>query len=500
MKWYELNKKYLLIYCILSMLSLLYILPIILVNLYFKDDLGWSLVGEIGLKGDGRPLGDYLVRVLCGGKPITDTAPLPLILVVLFLSYALVLYAKANLDFVSDSFTLVIVLLFVITNPLAMECLAYRYGSMVMFLALALPFIIFSVPDTVSRAKLFTYSMVLSIALMSLYQPALGMCLVLFIYNIFFTIIDNRKMNYIQEGIRIAGIGVGSILYKLIISSHYIADSDWRYEASQTLTLNPSSIKIVVENILASCNYIKNYMAETTLWYQIVLILTILFAVVSVVALYYKESTKKGWMKALQIAFLIISPILVFVSTFLPMMLLRTLAVKNRIFIALGGFLLYVGIFLLYYAKKHKALLHPLLLLIALCILYSYTYIYAFGNALNNQNEYAKYIVYTIAHDLETINADGEFTTVSFIGKMPRTKRMQMVYDKYPSFEGLLPRYFTNDSWIGGAYVLHYLQDDLIITSDDETDRQVIASEEPIMSNSLYSCYLNSDKIIISFE
>lgn len=125
---------------------------------------------------------------------------------------------------------------------------------------------------------------------------------------------------------------------------------------------------------------------------------------------------------------------------------------------------------------------------------------YSFGNALNNQNEYAKYIVYNIAHDLETINADGEFTTVSFIGKMPRTKRMQMVYDKYPRFEELLPRYFTNDSWIGGAYVLHYLQDDLIIKSDDETDRRVIASEEPITSNSLYSCYLNSDKIIISFE
>lgn len=84
MKWYQLDKKDIINYLLLSMLSLLYILPIVLINLYFKDDLGWSLRGSIGLKGDGRPLGEYLVLTLCGGEPVTDTAPLPLVLAVLF--------------------------------------------------------------------------------------------------------------------------------------------------------------------------------------------------------------------------------------------------------------------------------------------------------------------------------------------------------------------------------------------------------------------------------
>ena len=500
MKWYELNKKYLWMFFIVSILSLLYVFPIILVNIYFKDDLGWSLAGEIGLKGDGRPLGEYLVHALCGGRPVTDTAPLPLILLVLFLSYTLVLYVKTNLDFVSDHYALIAVLLFVITNPLAVECVAYRYGSMVMFVALGIPFIIFSIPDTISRAKIFIYSMILSIALMCLYQPTLGMCLVLLINNIFFAIIHNRKLNYISEGVRIAGIGVGAVLYKIIIPGHYINTADWRYEASQTLELKPGSIIKIIENMRDSCLYIGTFLSETALWYRVALALIIIIAVASIVLFYHRESKKTGWRKAIDIAFLIVSPIAVFFASFLPMLLLKTLSMKGRLFIALGGFLLYIGIFLLYHLKRSRTFALPLSILIVLCILYPYTYMYSFGNALNNQNEYAKYIVYNIAHDLETINADGEYTTVTFIGKMPRTKRIQMLYDKYPSYESLLPRYITNDTWIGGAYVLHYLQDDLKLESDNESDIQVISSEEPVMTNSLYSCYLNGDKIIVSFR
>ena len=146
MKWYQLDKKDIINYLLLSMLSLLYILPIVLINLYFKDDLGWSLRGSIGLKGDGRPLGEYLVLTLCGGEPVTDTAPLPLVLAVLFLSYTLILYARTNLDFISNRYALLTVLLLILGNPFALECLSYRYGSMVMFVALGIPFLIFWIP------------------------------------------------------------------------------------------------------------------------------------------------------------------------------------------------------------------------------------------------------------------------------------------------------------------------------------------------------------------
>ena len=502
MKWYKLNAKYLLYYFILSLLSLLYVFPIILANLYFKDDLGWSLNGSVGLKGDGRPLGEYLVLLLCGGAPVTDTAPLSLILSILFLSYALVLYAKTNLDFLSDNYMLIPVLLFVLTNPLSAECLVYRYGAFVMFTALGIPFIIFSIPKTISKKKLFLYSAFLSAALMSLYQTTIGVCLILLILAFFLEIINQKETPplrafLLREGIRVAGIGVGAIFYQLVIARHYISRTDWRYDASKTLAFKPSSIKAIIDNIIASCHYIKDFISGTALWYQALLAVTILLSLAVILFLYCKGTEQNGRRRIIGIAFLALSPILVFIATFLPIMLLQTLMLKTRTFIALGCFLFYLGILLLCYDKKRKTCIP---LLFVLCILYHFSYTYSYGSALTRQNEYAKYLVYNIANDLETINVNGEFTSISFVGEMPANKQLQMLYDKYPIYDFMLPTYFTNDSWVGGAWVLQYIQDDLTMDKDPEGDAQIISSSTPVISNASYSCYVNSDKIIVSFE
>ncbi len=500
MKWYKLNTKYLLYGFLLSLLSLLYIFPIVLANLYYKDDLGWSLNGSIGLKGDGRPLGEYLVLLLCGGSPVTDTAPLSLILAVLFLSYTLVLYTKTNLDSISDNRMVIPVLLLILTNPLSIECLAYRYGSFVMFTALGIAFLIFSIPETVSKPRLFLYSFFLIIALMSLYQTAIGMCLILIILAVFLEIIEKNAAPaafLFREGIRVAGIGLGAVFYQATIARHYISQLDWRYDASQTLDFKLSSIKTIIENIIAACHYITDFLSGTALWYQLVLGVTIVSAIAAILFFYCKDTEQTGKRKAFGIAFLALSPALVFIAGFLPIMLLKSLMLKTRTFIALGGFLFYLGVLLLYREKKRKTVIH---VLFVLCILYHFTCIYSFGSALSSQNEYAKYMVYNIAHDLETINAEGEYNAVTFVGEMPKNKQVQMLYDKYPIYGYMLPTYLTNNSWMGGAWVLRYLQEDMSLEAETEADTQIIHSAAPVMENAAYSCYTNADKIIVSFQ
>lgn len=502
MKWYKLNAKYLLYYFILSLLSLLYIFPIILANLYYKDDFGWSLNGSIGLKGDGRPLGEYLVLLLSGGSPVTDSAPLSLILSILFLSYALVLYAKTNLDSISDNYMIIPVLLLILANPLSMECLAYRYGTSVMFTALGIPFVIFSIPRTISRLKLFVYSVILSIAFLSLYQTAIGVCLILLILAFFLEIIipnEARPLSgfFLQEGIRVAGIGVGAVFYKLVIARHYIRQSYWQYGASQTLDFKLSSVKTIIDNIMIACGYVKDFVSETALWYQAVLGFAIISALAAILFFYCKETGQTGKRKAFGIAFLLFSPALVFIATFLPIMLLKQQALKARNFIALGCFLFYLGVLLLHYGKNYKTFVYALFVL---CLLYHFSYIYSFGSALTTQNEYAKYLLYNIANDLETISAETEVTTVSFAGEMPKSKRIQTLYDKYPIYVEMLPTYFTNNSWMGGAWVLQYLPEDFSLEEVTEEDEQIIYSAEPVVENTSYSCYVNSEKIIVSFE
>ena len=45
----------------LSIISLLYVFPIILANRYYNDDLSRSLMGLTGWSGDGRPVTEYLM-------------------------------------------------------------------------------------------------------------------------------------------------------------------------------------------------------------------------------------------------------------------------------------------------------------------------------------------------------------------------------------------------------------------------------------------------------
>lgn len=500
MKWYHIDKKYVTNYLLLSVLSFLYVFPVFLINIYFQDDLGWSLRGSLGIKADGRPLTEYLILALSGGEPVTDLAPLPLILGVLFLSYALILYAQANLDYISNRYALTAVLLFMITNPFAIEYLFYRCGCMGAIASLGCPFIIFSIPDTTSKLKIFIYSSLISMGLMSLHPAPIAICLILFVVKIFFLLFQKRKVNYTLEGIRIVGIGTGAIIYKAVIANHFVSRYDWRYDASQTLEIKPESILVIFQNLVNTCKYIVKFLSETAEWYKIILVLFVLSAMFLSVFLYCREKEKSDWSKTIKIAFLVLSPICVFFLSYLPLMILKEQSLKLRIFLAMGSFLFYLGIILLHFTQKHQTLLHSLILLLVLCNFYHYTYIYSFANAVNNQNEYDQYLAYSIAQNLETINADDEFTRFSFIGVAPRSIRTQIYTDKYPMTAKLIPLYFKNDNWRGGAYILHYMQDDLTIEKDTDADRELVASAEPIMANSIYSCYVNDDKIIIVFR
>ena len=109
-------------------------------------------------------------------------------------------------------------------------------------------------------------------------------------------------------------------------------------------------------------------------------------------------------------------------------------------------------------------------------------------------------MVYSIVHDLETLNGKEDFMTFSLEGDVPRARQLQMMCVKYPFFNEIVPVYFTNDTWIGGVWLYHYMQDELKIDQITEEDLSVISSEDPVLNNSLYSCYLNGKKIIVSFH
>jgi hypothetical protein len=119
---------------------------------------------------------------------------------------------------------------------------------------------------------------------------------------------------------------------------------------------------------------------------------------------------------------------------------------------------------------------------------------------LTEQKSYEEYVTYSIVHDIETLEGSDEYQYLTISGHSPKAQEVQMLCEKYPIFNSLIPVYITNNSYLGGALLQHYMQQDLEFTGMTEEDEAITQSGNAVISNSLYDCYRNGDKIIIQFR
>ena len=74
--------------------TVLFVLPLLLANIYYIDDNGRAALGYTNWGPDGRPLADIMIKALFLSAHISDIFPLPLILGVLIISASLTQFAR----------------------------------------------------------------------------------------------------------------------------------------------------------------------------------------------------------------------------------------------------------------------------------------------------------------------------------------------------------------------------------------------------------------------
>lgn len=497
LKKFKLQGIYTKVFIILFVFSTFYVLPIILFNSGINDDLGITLYGATGLNGDGRPLGQFLSNLLSGNGIVTDIGPLPLLCAILILSYALVLYAKGNISFTQDNILLNAVLLVILTNPLSMSILSYRTGGFVMIVALSIPFLLFSFNDEIATWVMGIGAFVSGIAIMSLYQPAFGMCLVLVCINIVFLLLQGKN-RIKKDAIRLIGLFLGAVVYMAFIMPQYIDSEGWRHEASQTVSgISLETIKIFLLNIWKSTIYIINYLRELSQVSKIFLGAFVIVAWGYSLHLAYLKTKENKKICIIAIMGMVVAPCVMAVISYAPLAILNSLGLKCRMFLAFSGVFLYLGIFMLELYKKNKFIVVAILFGY---LLSQYSCMYSYANTVKNEAEYDKYLAYSIAHDIETINAENEYQTFSFSGTAPRSRKYELIRQKYSFYDEIIPKYFSNDIWIGAAWLLPYLQGNIYNEGLNEDDQMTIENSEPVLNNVTYSCYVNENKIIIAFH
>ena len=358
-------------------------------------------------------------------------------------------------------------------------------------------FLLFSFNDEIAAWVIGIAAFVSGIAIMSLYQAAFGMCLVLVCVNIIFLLLQGK--NRIKNDItRLIGLFLGAVVYMVFIMPRYIDSEGWRHKASQTVSgLSLETVKVFLLNIWNSTFYIINYLKGLSKVSKIFLSLFVIAAWGYSLYFGYSKTRDNRKKCVITILALVAAPCVIAVISYIPLAILSSLDIKCRIFIALGGVLLYFGVFMLELSKKNTIIAAVIL---SGYLLSQFSCMYSYGNTVKNETEYEKYLAYSIAHDIETINAENEYQSFSFSGTAPRSRKYELIRQKYSFYDEIVPRYFSNDLWIGAAWLLPYLPDNIYNEGLNENDQTVVDNGEPVLSNSTYSCYVNEGKIIIVFS
>lgn len=493
----RLKKEYMKAYIALVIASLVYIVPVLWAGRYYNDDLARTLYGLKGWKGDGRPLGEWLIVAMTGfGEYIDDIAPLSWLIAVVILSYGLIVYAQNCLDDVCGSKWCVIPLLFVVTNPFAIENWSYRYDCIIMFTAMAIVFLLYSLPKQ-SYIRYAVITLVATILIMSTYQVAIGMCIVLSALDVFLCVKrqENIRRALVYNLIAMLTIGAGAVLYKFTIAEYFVDEMGWQKEASQLLHGSLKEILVTVyNNVMGALRVIGMFWTDMSWVYKGTGVLIILFAFVLLLYSCYYHRENRIMCLGLGSLFLPVA----FGGTFLPLVLLNSSSWTSRRLLSFGGFFFFVAVVLFAGTRSEKRR-KICVLLLSVCLFQHYTYMAAYGNALKSQKEYDEYLVYWVMHDVETVR-ENEECSLSFVGNAPRPREVVRLCEKYRHFYGLILTYFTNDTWQGGAYVYRYAQDDVMIENIAEEEQNKIITMEPCVKNSVYSCYKIDNKIIVKFE
>ena len=270
----------------------------------------------------------------------------------------------------------------------------------------------------------------------------------------------------------------------------------WRQEASQTVG-GAGTVTTVVTNILSGAYYLRERMRMTPPLYRAVLVITVMGAVAAALWRFWRQSTASPLRKAAGTVVLVGAPFGILLASYLPLVALQNMECSARMFLSYGGTMLFIGLVWLWALPKRRAVAGVLL---AACLFCQTCYLYAYGNALKSQKDYEVYLVTRIAADCETLNGAGNYRQLSFAGTAPRPQEVQRICGQYPFFGELIQPCFTNSTWLGGAWVYHYLQYDLEIVGLTEADAAACTDENLLLQNARYACYQSGEKIVVSFR
>ena len=496
-RFFYLEGKYFKAFVGLTIFSVLYILPIILANFYYIDDLGRSLRGYTGWNSNGRPLLSLLAIVFSDGKPLMDISPWIQVVAGSIFNYSLVVYIRKYVDRAS-AFCIFYIAVFAYLNLFLLENFSYKYDSLGMFLSISLYFILFALPHSMNKKIVLIASVFAVILSSSLYQAAIGTYISLALLEVLWNLYEQKDGNIISKEIliRVAGLLGGSLIYKLTVVKIYVKDGYSLEHAGMINIFSNEGIEKFVHNIHEFAFMFQSYgMTIGVLGILLLLILCVGLAYIAYVI--WNRRDERKLLRIVSVGFVFVVPILLVIASVIALLLLESPVIAPRVMLSFTVFTLFIG-FVLYRLSEIKKGFLAIAILSMICILSFSSY---YGNLLTSQEKTNHLVASYIVHDMNELEGKygRDFDKVAFIGSSPHSHELSLAIKKRPLFSRLIPIYMNNDWYWGGQYLSHYRRKSVDLKKDND-DIQYINSIAPDQKNEFYQIYVRDDKVIIAFR
>lgn len=483
-------------------IALFYMFPILLANVPYMDDIYRITNGNLHWASEGKPLADYILRMMNMRQTVVDMAPLPQIVGLLLLCYGLVKFAERF--FVSErgavSLSLLLCALF---SPYLLENMAFRYEALFYLAGLGAVFFIISLPD--ERGLHHVLIMLGLVALFSVYQPLITAFVVMTLFEAYYRVMTGTApIKKVFGGLMIRGVEtvVAFALYTLLIPRFlvreaYLANSYVQMRAQIVSFSDPALLQQLFQHAgryFEMITMIPRSMPDVLVG---MLGAAIVASGLGMIWEVWQRQHLSLLERLLQVAGVVFLPLFALLATFFPFIFFANPEVTGRLMIGLSPWFLFMGVMMNHYWQKYNRVRCFLGIMIAI---FFFGQSYSYGQATKAEHEHEIYIAMRLSEDIMAVMPNVKELIMD--GYSKESPQRRYAREKYPVFTWMMPIYLNHD-WSYGKLLLELygLPAQVPLKAVDLDIRRFLDEKPPArLERPWYSLYERGQQIIVVFK
>lgn len=465
----------------LYLVFFLFFAQFFILDAYYFDDLFRAQDGAFGWRSDGRALGGFFYKILLNFQsPLADIYPIPLIISGFFFCFIIYHLCKAlNIICTKQQ---ILILLLLISNPLALSNWLFRYDSAFMLLSVALAALPFCLLH-LSTKKWFIYSTLSLLGALMTYQISINIFIGFSAIFAFKLSTEHKPLKNIIKFILLSVItlSVAYLIYSKIILV-IMPTHDYFAQFRELPTIS-NLFGVIHHNIMQSYEIISP-LFQSGLWTPFIISLLL--------SIYCVIKTKN-----ITIIFFYFLTLLTTTFAISGVMLFSPNApFSTRTFLGIAPFLTFPIITLALFKYYKLFVIAGIYLCINILVIDR-----AALNTTNAEIRHQNIIAQQIMTEA-SLNHISKIEHLMILGSPTKSGIAKISEQTYPIVRKILPHTFS-DGYDAGRYLMMFNGYPKTTYPQPEQQKQLtqkMVASTPIASNPIYKLYYIDQILIINFE